>query len=597
MHIGLIFAVAASQQTSFDLATVPELAEKVSVHQQFITLREFVKTVKEATHSSVNVATGVPDLKLDVFVTELPASAALNGAAKVLGLRWAKEGKSLYLLRYQKDVDAEAASAQDSAQAIRAFQRDLEAGVKSLGSRNRKEIKDLADEIITQYQLMIQGGDAQSEEAKSLFRRYQLAQRFSQETEYAFLEVMRQNNDLWPALWGGRTVIASSRHRLPSHQISKLEQVTFSSAGETRTEVDARALFWFDPAEREIGYRYKRADEQGNFNSSTQGVFSFGWIFSPQSKVMAKTLSRWEVDKKDPIFDFELKEGKPSPSPWFHGVRTLGDHWGWMHDQSKVNVIAESFRRPAYWSQLGGEVGSLRSWLTNFSDHDSLGLFFENNVLLATQSDVKAQRAQEPPESAIRELEQSGADHDLILADYAKYAYKATDDQLGNDHVVAKVPVFTSGQVQGTALRLFASLGPSSQSALISGQQLPPKALSTESQNILAQLLQLLPRTNAGEFGGEADQIWEQERLAPTLTPDLFMKLTTASYGIGMRPARDQTDRGVHSSYESYSLTATKFLFGRDDSHFVEVAVMAPMSREIAAKDRETRASNSGSKG
>ncbi len=562
------------------------LDKPITISSQFITVKTLITKIKSETSAPISISPSVSERKLDIFVEALPAKQVLTSVTQLLKLRWKLEDGVYYLSTDPKVIaDSKARQAKTVEKRLAETQR-FQADIMMLKGLTREEVSDRSETYKVEYDTLKSGKGSDLEAAREASRKYSLTYQLAQESIYPLVSVMSRNADLWDELWSGRTVIGSSEHSLSSHKIDKFTQVMFNDTGKHETPVQVRYSFSYNSYTHQIIIRNQTADSESNeFNFSSSLGMNISNYDSSGSEPPPE--DNWTEVQEDPAFAIELKSSIIEPSHWFRNQRSLGDHLKWLHDQTKLNIIAESFRKPSTWTNLGQILGPAKDWITELRDNEPAGVYYQNGILQIAQFDSESKQQTEPPESAILVLEEAGKSRALHLRDYANYACNLTDDQLINSSVLSTQQMLTMDMLQGTALKFFGSLPTTAQQALIDGKQIAPPYNPT-SQHYLDRLFSIYASSVSGEPSGNAAEVWNSDRMIPIAQQSVYTILTTQDYIIAGQNAANSKNE-IIELVPSYKLTATRFKFGLSEKNFISVSVMVPLNQSIASSDETKR--------
>jgi len=109
---------------------------------------------------------------------------------------------------------------------------------------------------------------------------------------------------------------------------------------------------------------------------------------------------------------------------------SIADYLEVAFDQTQVPIVADGFRTPTLSKELNHGVGPMTSWLATLKQENHFFTRFEDGVVMVRHGGFWRLRKFETPEEVLAPFEQKASKEKLSLDDYASLVLKLTPEQL-----------------------------------------------------------------------------------------------------------------------------------------------------------------------
>lgn len=482
--LGIVLIGADLWAQPVDLGAAPALAKPLTLRTARITLKELVREIAETVDITLGVAKEIENEKLTIFVDQCPASQVLQHVADVLQLEW-REDKSkggYYLLRSAriKEQIRKQAEAQ-----ITAVRQQIQNTLQEWQHQAQNDFSELHSRLVqintAQERLETERPEGWQD------RMTQLAQQRvnlvpAGESLSAYLIgwiTARFGREQWSRFWQEVPFLAE----YPLHG--------------NAIELPQEVLAWFalqQPAKiRDLSIRSVRF----LFYLKDGTLYTFLMVQTDQEQFVrpesfafenpAFPTSSTKPDDSIPTLKIEDKGAPRLNCPYYGGVCTLAEHFEWLSERCKIEIIAESFRLPARLT-IPPRVETLPEWVQQITQSEPVDIQYRDGFLLGCYINGGRWRQSEIEEALLVSFERRADENGgLSLDDFADLANLLTRSQQERFEQTNQIAVrFDPTPLQQgiPVLRFWANLTPAQRQSAFERQALSVSQMTHTQQRL-----------------------------------------------------------------------------------------------------------------
>jgi hypothetical protein len=417
-------ALCAAQVAN--VAADSRLKTPISIKLKIAQLPSALKQISKLVGVTLTNVQTINDLKVTVFVKDMPAGLVLEKVASVLGCEWKADGDLFRLvvdpverLRRDRYIDAEETAARKEIE-------DEVSAIAQLSALNPATIDDeIRQQVAAQQAHSTTSGDYDPQRL-ALLRRATNPQDVTAGRFLAGLDGAKVN-----AFWRGDEVVGSSAQPQAAGEVADSAAGTgFGQSRRARRPPQGLPIFaQFDP----LLYQVQIAT-RGSVRTVAKRPAHLVTEFAPTGKLAAMPFGKEVLAWDQPVpltgdWSQIVLAGVDAPAKNSGRLLSVADYLELAFDQTGIPVVVDGFRAPTESRDLNHGIGPFIAWLSVLKQSNHLFTRFEDGFVMARHGGFWRLRKFETPEELLTPLEAKAAKGNPTLDDYAALVAKLTPEQ------------------------------------------------------------------------------------------------------------------------------------------------------------------------